>query len=169
MVRLQNPQRLPKAMARFEDDHDGRDAIDYLPLEEVGVDKLAHPPLSTRPIADYPPPPPYRSRLPSAAPDGGRPQGVLGRLWSKHRGVILVAVAQLFGALMNVSARLLEAGHMHPLQILFLRMTMTTAFSCLYMWWYRIPDFPFGARGVRLVLIARGVSGFASSTYSPFC
>ena len=157
MVRLQNPQRLPKAMARFEDDHDGRDAIDYLPLEEVGVDKLAHPP------------PPYLSRLPSAAPDGGRPQGVLGRLWSKHRGVILVAVAQLFGALMNVSARLLEAGHMHPLQILFLRMTMTTVFSCLYMWWYRIPDFPFGARGVRLVLIARGVSGFVSSTYSPSC
>ncbi len=158
MVRLQNPQPVPKAMARFEDDHDGRDAIDYLPLEDLGAGK----PLSTRPIADYPPPRPYRTRLTQSTQDGRHSQGVLGRFWSKHRGVILVAVAQLFGALMNVSARLLEAGHMHPLQILFLRMTMTTAFSCLYMWWYSIPDFPFGPRGVRLVLIARGVSGFVS-------
>jgi hypothetical protein len=83
--------------------------------------------------------------------------------------VVLVAVAQLFGALMNLAARLLEleAG-MHPLQILFVRMSMTTVLSCLYMWWNKVPDFPLGAKGIRGVLVVRGVSGFVSVA-SCFC
>lgn len=83
--------------------------------------------------------------------------------WSRNRGVILVAVAQLFGALMNLAARLLEIeGGMHPLQILFARMSMTTVLSCLYMWRNKVPDFPLGAKGIRGVLVVRGVSGFVS-------
>jgi hypothetical protein len=78
--------------------------------------------------------------------------------------VILVAVAQLFGALMNLAARLLELeAEMHPLQILFARMSITTVLSILYMWWNKVPDFPLGARGIRGVLVIRGVSGFVSA------
>jgi len=77
--------------------------------------------------------------------------------------VLLVAVAQLFGALMNLAARLLELrSQMHPFQILFVRMAMTTIFSCLYMWWKKVPDFPLGPKGMRGVLVLRGVSGFVS-------
>jgi hypothetical protein len=85
------------------------------------------------------------------------------RFWERNRGVVLVAVAQLFGALMNLAARLLELeGGMHPLQILFARMSMTTVLSCLYMWRNKVPDFPLGAKGIRGVLVVRGVSGFVS-------
>src|SRR3954471_23795638 len=85
----------------------------------------------------------------------------LERFWGRNRGVVLVAVAQLFGALMNLSARLLELeSDMHPFQILFARMSITTVMSCLYMWWMQVPDFPLGAKGIRTVLIIRGVSGF---------
>jgi hypothetical protein len=85
----------------------------------------------------------------------------LQQIWGKNRGVILVAVSQLFGALMNLSARLLEleAG-MHPFQILFVRMSSTTLLSCLYMWWNKVPHFPLGPKGVRWVLVLRGVTGF---------
>jgi hypothetical protein len=91
------------------------------------------------------------------------------RFWERNRGVVLVAVAQLFGALMNLAARLLELeGGMHPLQILFARMSMTTVLSCLYMWRNKVPDFPLGAKGIRGVLVVRGVSGFVSAALC-FC
>ncbi|AEO71138.1 uncharacterized protein THITE_2123230 [Thermothielavioides terrestris NRRL 8126] len=61
---------------------------------------------------------------------------------------------------MNLAARLLELRGRHPLQILFARMSLTTALSCLYMWWTSVPDFPLGPRGLRWVLVVRGVTGF---------
>lgn len=84
----------------------------------------------------------------------------LARFWGRNRGVVLVGVAQLFGALMNLAARLLEDEGMHPLQILFSRMVSTTLLSCLYMWWYQVADFPLGAKAVRVALTVRGVTGF---------
>jgi hypothetical protein len=76
-----------------------------------------------------------------------------------------VAAAQLFGALMNLAARLLEVeSGMHPLQILFGRMSLTTVLSCLYMWYNKVPDFPLGPKGVRGVLVLRGLSGFVRTT-----
>ncbi|KAK1826332.1 hypothetical protein QBC39DRAFT_269230 [Podospora conica] len=85
-----------------------------------------------------------------------------GRFWSRNRGVILVGCAQVFGALMNLSARLLELDGegMHPFQILFFRMSITTVCSVLYMWYTKVPHFPLGAREVRGLLVARGLSGF---------
>lgn len=65
---------------------------------------------------------------------------------------------------MNLAAKLLELeSDMHPLHILFVRMSMTTIFSCLYMWRNKVPDFPLGARGIRGVLVVRGISGFVSN------
>ncbi|ROT42483.1 hypothetical protein SODALDRAFT_326640 [Sodiomyces alkalinus F11] len=86
---------------------------------------------------------------------------VLRNIWDQNRGVVLVAVSQLFGALMNLAARVLqvEAG-MHPFQVLFARQSLTMLGAVIYMWWTKTPDFPFGAKEVRWLLLVRGVSGF---------
>ncbi|KAG9239564.1 hypothetical protein BJ875DRAFT_83502 [Amylocarpus encephaloides] len=82
--------------------------------------------------------------------------------WDRNYGLFLVALSQLFGALMNVTTRLLEleGEGMHPLQILFARMGLTMLFCCLWMWWREVPDFPWGKKEVRWLLMARGFSGF---------
>ncbi|TPX10548.1 uncharacterized protein E0L32_008434 [Thyridium curvatum] len=85
------------------------------------------------------------------------------RFWAKNKPVVLVATAQLFAALMNVAARLLEhdsGNKMHPMQLLFARHSMTMIGACVYMYWKNTPHFPFGAREVRWLLVARGITGF---------
>ena len=84
------------------------------------------------------------------------------RFWQRNRGLWLVALSQLFGALMNVTTRLLEleGDGMDPFQILFARMGITMVLCCFYMWYTSIPYFPFGQRGVRSLLVARGMTGF---------
>ncbi|KAF6843959.1 integral membrane protein DUF6 [Colletotrichum musicola] len=86
----------------------------------------------------------------------------LRRFWNTNKGVVLVALSQLFGALMNLTARLLEleGEGMHPLQVLFARQSLTMVCCCIYMYYMKIPDFPFGKKEIRWLLIARGVSGF---------
>ncbi|KAK3340826.1 EamA-like transporter family-domain-containing protein [Neurospora tetraspora] len=85
----------------------------------------------------------------------------------RNRPLFQVAIAQLFGALMNLSARLLELsgegekeGGMHPFQILFARMFLTSLLSLLYMHWKKIESAPWGRREVRWLLVLRGVTGF---------
>jgi drug/metabolite transporter (DMT)-like permease len=39
-------------------------------------------------------------------------------------------------------------------------MAFTAAIASLYMWKTKMPDFPFGAKGVRLLLCVRGICGF---------
>ena len=43
---------------------------------------------------------------------------------------------------------------------MFVRMSITAILATAYIWWARIPDAPFGPKGVRLLLVARGVGGF---------
>jgi len=49
---------------------------------------------------------------------------------------------------------------------MFVRFSITLALSCLYCWYTKVPDFPFGPRGIRWLLVLRGfwgtvgVSGF---------
>ncbi|CAK7209460.1 hypothetical protein SCUCBS95973_000448 [Sporothrix curviconia] len=85
------------------------------------------------------------------------------RIWARNKAVLLVFGAQFFGALMNLFARLLEleGEHgLHPIQLLFIRMVVTTLASCLYMHHYRVPHFPLGPPGVRGLLALRGLTGF---------
>lgn len=88
--------------------------------------------------------------------------GRLHRFWKKNECVMYVAAAQLFGAMMNMSARLLELDDkpMHPLQVMFVRMSVTTVFSLFLMYWRHVPHAPLGPKGVRWLLVARGLSGF---------
>ncbi|ORY55112.1 uncharacterized protein BCR38DRAFT_127606 [Pseudomassariella vexata] len=82
--------------------------------------------------------------------------------WIRNRGPILVALSQLFGAVMNLLTRLLEIGDdaMHPMLVLSGRMSGTVILSGIYMWWMTVPSAPFGPRDVRWLLVVRGLSGF---------
>ncbi|KAG6009262.1 hypothetical protein E4U21_002866 [Claviceps maximensis] len=82
--------------------------------------------------------------------------------WQANRPSILVALAQLFGALMNLAARFLEleGDGMHPIQMLLLRQGVTAVCCVLYMWWKKTPGFPLGAREIRWLLLLRGSTGF---------
>jgi len=91
-------------------------------------------------------------------------RGFCSTQWRKHKAPILVFVAQLFGALMNLGARLLELGEvdgkLHPMQLLFSRMLLT-AFTCTaYIYRRRIPYGVLGDPKVRWLLVARSIVGF---------
>lgn len=108
-------------------------------------------------------------------PNPSNPKSQIINFLHRNRPLFQVAIAQLFGALMNLSARLLElsgegeggqekegkAG-MHPFQILFARMFLTSLLSLLYMHWKKVEFAPWGRREVRWLLVLRGVTGFVS-------
>lgn len=82
--------------------------------------------------------------------------------WAQNQGLFLVTFSQLFGALMNVTTRLLEleGEGMDPFQILFARQGLTSVLCTVWMWYARVPDFPLGAKPVRKLLVARSLTGF---------
>jgi drug/metabolite transporter (DMT)-like permease len=84
------------------------------------------------------------------------------QFWIKNKPAAYVALSQLFGALMNLSARLveLEGDGMHPVQALLMRHSITALCCSTYMWWNKTPDFPFGKKEIRWLLWLRGASGF---------
>ena len=64
---------------------------------------------------------------------------------------------------MNLTAKLLAndpSNKFHAMQIIFIRMLSTSILCSLYCWYHNIPDFPFGKRGVRWLLVLRGSAGF---------
>jgi len=187
MASLLEVPRTLSAKSRFDDSGDEDDVIDGLasttpakangprkPLTTPFLEAAALRRLSVSPFSEYElttqlSPPPLRSR--AFSPPPGRPltRGAAfhkscRRFWARHKPVLFVFFAQLFGALMNLAARLLElegeGQGMHPMQLLFVRMSITTVLSCLYMYWKQVPFFPFGAREIRWLLVVRGISGF---------
>ncbi|KAF7172006.1 hypothetical protein CNMCM5623_004252 [Aspergillus felis] len=81
-------------------------------------------------------------------------------IWLQGKGMILVTLAQFFGASMNVMTQILELDSgLHPFQILFARMSVTVVASYLYMWYTKVPH-PFGTRPVLGLLIFRAMGGF---------
>ncbi|KAI6779817.1 tip49 [Emericellopsis cladophorae] len=89
-------------------------------------------------------------------------QSFLQRFWARNKGPVLVATSQFFGALMNLSARLLETDGegMHPVQVLLMRQSITSLCCFMYMWWMSTPGGPFGTKDIRILLLIRGLSGF---------
>lgn len=125
-------------------------------LRRLSVSTLSHGRLSPGPVGERPLWLPDRpSRLSNIVTR-------VKQTYYRNQGVLLVAVSQLFGALMNMSARLLEleGEGMHPFQVLLARQSLTMLCSILYMWYYQTPGFPFGPKEVRWLLVARGFSGF---------
>ncbi|EAW07900.1 DMT family transporter [Aspergillus clavatus NRRL 1] len=81
-------------------------------------------------------------------------------IWLQSKGMILVMMAQFFGASMNVMTQILELqGGLDPFQVLFARMSVTVVASYLYMW-YKGVRHPFGTRPVLGLLIFRAMGGF---------
>lgn len=80
----------------------------------------------------------------------------------RNLGLLLIATAQLFFSTMNLSAKLLSQSHppIHPLEIVFVRMLITWLGSLAYLYHQKITGIPFGPKGVRVLLIARGIFGF---------
>jgi hypothetical protein len=90
--------------------------------------------------------------------------------WHQNQGLFLVTFSQLFGASMNVAARLLEleGDGMRPIQLLFVRQGLTAVLCTGYMWWAKVPDFPLGVKGLRKLLVARACTGFFG-IYGMYC
>jgi hypothetical protein len=90
--------------------------------------------------------------------------------WHQNQGLFLVTFSQLFGASMNVAARLLEleGDGMRPIQLLFVRQGLTAILCTGYMWWAKVPDFPLGFKGLRKLLVARACTGFFG-IYGMYC
>lgn len=133
----------------------------------VAADELRRLSLSPAPSARLSPVPyglyhPAASGYSSPSAVGPAAPSSLKGFWIRNKPSILVALSQLFGASMNLSARLLELDGegMHPFQVLFIRQSLTAIACFSYMWWMSIPDFPLGKREVRWLLLARGCSGF---------
>lgn len=87
---------------------------------------------------------------------------VLKTVWRNNKGVFLILLAQATGSTMDAIVRFLQqGGHgMHPFQVIFARMSITTLLSSIYMWFTKVPDFPLGAPAVRGWLILRALAGF---------
>ncbi|KAI4112559.1 MAG: hypothetical protein LQ345_006309 [Seirophora villosa] len=101
----------------------------------------------------------YHSLSPGPAPSW---RAKCQTLWTANKGLALVLASQLFQAMMNVAARLLETAD-EPLsssQVMFVRMAITLILCSVYMWWARVDHFPFGPKEVRKLLVARGFGGF---------
>ncbi|KAF3091699.1 hypothetical protein TWF102_008683 [Orbilia oligospora] len=87
----------------------------------------------------------------------------LARLVYRNSGILLMLAAQVFASTMSVITRLLETGfdtEFHALQILFTRQVISVVLCSAYMHYTQVPHFPLGPKGVRWLLVARGVGGF---------
>ncbi|KAI0100696.1 hypothetical protein F4776DRAFT_517412 [Hypoxylon sp. NC0597] len=153
-------------------------ALSYLPASIDRPEKLDTFVSNTSTVVDHDSYPftadglvvPVGSRGPSPGPPLKPPRthpnaGLRGwcqSTWERNKAPLLMFSAQLFGALMNLSARLLEVDEkpMHPMQLLFARMVITTICSTLYIWWKRIPYGVLGPKEVRWLLFLRGFCGF---------
>ncbi|KAJ5129272.1 uncharacterized protein N7515_005311 [Penicillium bovifimosum] len=103
-----------------------------------------------RPIEDYE----------DSVAAASRPRHAWQVWWLRNKGMVLVLMAQMFAASMNVMTQILEIhSAMHPFQILFARMSITAIASYLYMWWAATPS-PLGIKPVRGLLLLRAVFGF---------
>ena len=92
------------------------------------------------------------------------------KTWDNYKGPLLVVIAQLFGAMMNTTARIIEneGQGMKPLQILNARMAITVVLSMVYMLVMKIEHAPWGPREVRGLAVARGIGGFFG-VYGLYC
>ncbi|OAA59449.1 Drug/metabolite transporter [Cordyceps fumosorosea ARSEF 2679] len=91
-----------------------------------------------------------------------QPPSLARQFWQNNLPSICVALAQLFGSLMNLTARImeLEGDGMHPVQLLFYRQGLSAVGCSIYMWKANFPDFPIPHKGIRLLLFVRSFVGF---------
>ncbi|KAH8981193.1 drug/metabolite transporter superfamily [Lactarius hatsudake] len=79
-----------------------------------------------------------------------------------NAGLMLVGASQFFLSAMNVAVKLLNSldKPVPTLELIWVRMVITYICSIAYMYWKQIPDPVFGPKGLRLLLVLRGFTGF---------
>lgn len=90
------------------------------------------------------------------------PRGRLASFFHGNLGLFYIAGAQMFFSMMNLCAKLLSMGDppIHPLEIILVRMFITWIGAISYLHYKKVPDYLIGPKGVRLLLVLRGVVGF---------
>ncbi|CUS06774.1 unnamed protein product [Tuber aestivum] len=128
-----------------------------IPLSTQSTDSASAPSL-----ADHVLPPCHQSS----------PRVVRTWTWGKsvvynNRGSLLVLLSQFFGSIMSLCTRVLETSfpehRMHAMQILFVRQSVTTIVVVILMAFRSVEHAPWGPRGVRWLLVARGPWNTADS------
>jgi drug/metabolite transporter (DMT)-like permease len=100
--------------------------------------------------------------VPETMPVPPNPRDKISSFLHRNLGLICMASAQLFFSMMNLCAKLLSLGDppIHPLEIIFTRMLITWMGALAYLHYNKVPDYFIGPKGVRLLLVLRGVVGF---------
>lgn len=92
-----------------------------------------------------------------------RAYNILHSIIFAYAGVKLLLLAQVFNSAMVAFTQLLETASdppFHPFQILFSRMLITYLGCVCFMAYRKVPDFILGPKGIRHLLVLRGVLGF---------
>lgn len=165
----------PEGPSERDPRQDGNAAIEHADMESVNIadegrrsDSQDHAQGHHRTLGDDSASSTYDDEthnLRSGSQDEEKSTATEDSLWNRNKGVILMILAQFFNTVMAAIARLMETAvsdlpPMSPFQMIFARQSVTVVLSLLYMWWYKIPDAPFGSRDVRPWLVARGLAGF---------
>ncbi|KAH6904971.1 DUF6-domain-containing protein [Coprinopsis sp. MPI-PUGE-AT-0042] len=82
----------------------------------------------------------------------------------RNAGLLLVAASQAFFSLMNVAVKKLNTidPPVTALQLILVRMAITTICCVVYMYAAKVEDPLLGPKGVRTLLVVRGITGFIS-------
>jgi drug/metabolite transporter (DMT)-like permease len=89
-------------------------------------------------------------------------RSALSSFFDNNAGLLLVTASQLFASAMNLSVKVLNSldEPVPTLELLLVRMVITYVCSVAYMYWKKIPDPLLGPKGVRTLLVFRGLTGF---------
>ena len=100
--------------------------------------------------------------LEAMSPERPPPKGPVESFFDRNVGLFFIASSQIFFSIMNLCAKLLSMGYppIHVLEIIFLRMLITWLCALGYLHYTKVPDYLLGPRGIRLLLVIRGVVGF---------
>ncbi|KAG2148840.1 integral membrane protein DUF6 [Suillus clintonianus] len=81
---------------------------------------------------------------------------------ASNAGMLYIIASQFFFASMNLSVKMLNSLEppVHAFEVIVVRMGITLICCVIYMIIMRIPDPIVGPKGVRTLLVIRGVSGF---------
>ncbi|KAJ5741900.1 hypothetical protein N7533_011309 [Penicillium manginii] len=156
----QQTQTQTQAQAQAREGHDR----DYQNHPDAPLPQPYHDDPDLESLAEYEPRPIDEDDETDAAIASSRPRtktAAKARIfWLQNKGMVLVLLAQMFGASMNVMTQVLEIhSSMHPFQILFARMSITALASYIYMFIAKTPH-PLGTRPVLPLLLFRAVCGF---------
>lgn len=89
-----------------------------------------------------------------------------GSFLARHKPSLIVLASQVSAAIVHGVVKSLETtsssnanGAVDPFQILLVRMVITGVACSAYLWFKRVPDFPWGHHDVRHILLLRAFGG----------